>query len=145
MTLSPTTPLRTADRLRSAFTLAEVLAALALMAIVIPVAVAGIRVASRAGEVGLRKAEAARIADRVLGELEGTSQLYNGTQNGVVNEGNKQYAWNLQSKLWSEANLNLETVSVSFEVQGQQYEVRLATLIDPNTITNITQSATATQ
>ena len=52
-----------------AFTLAEVLAALMFMAIVIPVAVEGLRLASRAGEVGERKVTAARIADRVMNEL----------------------------------------------------------------------------
>src|SRR5436190_13357159 len=56
-----------------AFTLAEVLAALAFMAIVIPVAVNGLRVANLAGQVGQRKAVAARIAERVLNEYTTTS------------------------------------------------------------------------
>src|SRR5215207_7041870 len=59
-----------------AFTLAEVLAALAFMAIVIPVAVNGLRVANLAGQVGERKAVAARVAERVLNEwtVTGASQ-----------------------------------------------------------------------
>lgn len=134
---------RCADRRRSAFTLAEVLAALALMAIVIPVAVAGIQVASRAGEVGVRKAAAARIADRVLSELEGTSQLINGPQNGVVEEGAREFKWTVQSQGWTEGNLNVVTVNVDYEVQGQTYNVRLSTLVDPNTITNSTQTTSS--
>ena len=43
-----------------AFTLAEVLAALMFMAIVIPVAVQGLRVSSRAGALAERKREAVR-------------------------------------------------------------------------------------
>ena len=60
-------------RARAAFTLVEVLAALLFMAIVIPVAVDGLRLANLAGQVGQRKAAAARIAERIWtagGELE---------------------------------------------------------------------------
>jgi len=50
------------------FTLAEVLAALMFLAIVIPTAVEALHVASLAGEVAAGKSEAARVADRVLNE-----------------------------------------------------------------------------
>src|SRR5438128_966804 len=48
----------------SAFTLAEVLASLVFMAILIPVALEGLHIASRAGEVAARKSEAALVAER---------------------------------------------------------------------------------
>ncbi len=51
---------------QAAFTLAEVLAALLFMAIVIPVAVEGLHIASLAGAVAARKGPAARIALQVL-------------------------------------------------------------------------------
>jgi prepilin-type N-terminal cleavage/methylation domain-containing protein len=117
---------------RAGFTLAEVLAALAFMAIVIPVAVQGVAVASRAGQVAARKADAARIGDRVLNELEVTGQLLSGVQSGVIREGTREFRWSMQTQSWLEGNLNQVTVSVAFEVQGQAYDLRLATLIDPN-------------
>jgi type II secretion system protein I len=117
---------------RAGFTLAEVLAALAFMAIVIPVAVQGVAVASRAGQVAARKADAARIGDRVLNELEVTGQLLSGVQSGVIQEGTREFRWSMQTQSWLEGNLNQVTVSVAFEVQGQAYDLRLATLIDPN-------------
>src|SRR5437660_12779604 len=49
----------------AAFTLAEVLAALAFMAILIPVVIECLNIASRAGEVAQRKTEAARVAERL--------------------------------------------------------------------------------
>src|SRR5580704_3582100 len=55
-------------RMAAAFTLAEVLAALLFLAIVIPAAVEVLHVASLAGEVAARKSEAARVADRGLNE-----------------------------------------------------------------------------
>jgi Tfp pilus assembly protein PilV len=51
-----------------AFTLAEVLAALLFLAIVIPAAVEALHVASLSGEVAARKGMAARVADRILNE-----------------------------------------------------------------------------
>ncbi|HSH14784.1 MAG TPA: prepilin-type N-terminal cleavage/methylation domain-containing protein [Verrucomicrobiae bacterium] len=124
---------------RAGFTLAEVLAALAFMAIVIPVAVQGIAVASRAGQVAARKADAARIGDRVLNELEVTGQLLSGVQSGVIQEGAREFHWSMQTQSWLEGNLNQVTVSVAFEVQGQAYDVQLATLIDPNATTTGTE------
>lgn len=125
---------------RAGFTLAEVLAALAFMAIVIPVAVQGIAVASRAGQVAARKADAARIGDRVLNELEVSGQLLSGVQNGVIQEGERAFRWSMQTQSWLEGNLNQVTVSVAFEVQGHAYDVQLATLIDPNATTTGTES-----
>ena len=49
-----------------AFTLAEILAALVFMAILIPVAMEGLSVASRVGVTAARKTEAALVAERVL-------------------------------------------------------------------------------
>src|SRR6266567_846947 len=66
------------DFRQAAFTLAEVLAALLFMAIVIPVALEGMHVASRAGSVAVRKREAARVAERILNESLVTTNWNNG-------------------------------------------------------------------
>ena len=118
---------------QTAFTLVEVLAALALMAIVIPVAVGGMRLASKAGEVGQRKAVAARIAGRVLNELVVPGQLRGTTQNGVVQEGAQRYQWSMHAEPWPQDAMRLVTVQVTFPVQGRDYDVRLSTLADNST------------
>ena len=122
-----------AKRARAAFTLVEVLAALAFMAIVIPVAVDGLRVASLAGQVGQRKAVAARVAERMLNELVITGQFRNATQNGTIQEGVLSYQWSMRSELWPLDAMRLVTVQVNYPVQGRQYEVRLSTLVDNST------------
>ena len=114
----------------AAFTLIEVLAALTLMAIVIPVAVDGMRLSNLAGQVGQRKAVAGRIAQRVLNEAIVTGQLRGATQNGVVREGAQQYQWAIRSEPWSQDAMRLVTVQVTYPVQGRDYEVRLSTLVD---------------
>src|ERR1051325_1427756 len=119
-----------ASRGRAAFTLVEVLAALLFMAIVIPAAVEGLRVANLAGQVGQRKAVAARIAERMLNELMVSGQLRSTTQKGVVQEGTQQFQWDLRSEPWSQDAMRLVTVQVTFPVQGRDYDVQLSTLVD---------------
>ena len=118
----------------SGFTLAEVLAALLLLAIVIPVALQGLRVASMAGEVGQRRMIAARIGNKVLNELKVTGQLQNTGQTGVVQEHGLSYKWAVKSQSWTEDSLSQMTVAsvtISFPAQGKNYEVHLSTLVAP--------------
>jgi len=149
-------PLRSGARLgayrgrgEGAFTLAEVLAALLFMAVLIPVTMQGVSVASRAGILGQRKATAMRIAERVLDESVvlgtiGTAQPY-----GAIVEGNVSYPWTLRSDPWTEdttSTMNVLTVRVEFSVQGNTYDVAVSTLYDPTvTTTVVTSTPVATQ
>ena len=127
---STTRPTPAVKRVRAGFTLAEVLAALAFMAIVIPVAVQGLRVASLAGQVGQRKAVAARIAERVLNEMIVTGQMTGSGQSGVLQEGALSYRWTMRAEAWPVDAMRLVTVQVTFPAQGQDYDVRLSTLMN---------------
>ena len=127
---------RAVKRALRAFTLAEVLAAMMFMAIVIPVAMQGLRIASLAGEVGQRKVVAARIGNKILNELKVTGQLQNTSQSGVVNEGGLQYKWSARSEMWTEdttSPMTLATLTVAYTAQGRNYDVRLSTLIPQTT------------
>jgi type II secretory pathway pseudopilin PulG len=114
------------------FTLAEVLAALVFMAIVIPVALEALRIANRAGVVAERKAVAARVAERVLNESLITSQIQGLSQTGVIDEGPQQYRWTIRTEPWTEDAMLLMTVEVLFTVQGDEFDVRLSTLVNNN-------------
>ena len=103
------------------------------MAIVIPVAVDGLRIANRAGQVGQRKAVAARIAERVLNEVVITGQFRSTTQSGTVQEGVQAYQWIMRSEPWPMDAMLLVTVQVNFPVQGREFDVRLSTLVDNST------------
>ena len=117
-------------RLKRAFTLVELLAAMAFMAIVIPVAVEGLRIASRAGQVGQRKSIAVRVADRMLNEYVVTSANRAGVQRGKVEEGALEFDWNIKVENWREDNMRLVTCEVFYPVQGQEYSVRTSTLVE---------------
>jgi hypothetical protein len=100
------------------------------MAIVIPVGLQAVRIASLAGEVGARKAAAARICERVMNELLVTGQYLQSSQNGTIEEGVKQYDWTMRVDSWDYGTLRLMTVQVNYQVQNQDYEVHLSTLVD---------------
>ncbi len=131
MRFKPVNKSRAVERRCAGFTLAEVLAALLFMAIVIPVALQGLRIASRAGLVAERKAVAARLADSKLNELIVTGQWQSSAKRGTIEEGRQSYSWTLQSEPWVEDGvMRLVTVHVSVPVQGQDYDVAVSTLVD---------------
>jgi type II secretion system protein I len=149
-------PKHAPKRARRGFTLAEVLVALAFMAIVIPVVLQGLRIASLAGEVSQRKALAARIAERVLNEAIVTGQFAS-TQSGTEQSGGYQYQWSTKSEPWNsiatvltvnnpnginqsvvnQNNIHELSVDVTFAAQGKNYSVHLSTLV------NVSQPVTA--
>lgn len=125
---------------RAAFTLAEVLAALVFMAIVIPVVVECLHVASQAGEVAQRKTEAARVAERVLNESIVTTNWNQSAQNGTVQDGMRQFDWTLQNEPWNQDPMRLLTVQVKYTVQGRDYSVQLSTLADGSFSSSMTNN-----
>ena len=111
------------------FTLVEVLASLLLMAIVIPVAMEGMSVASRVGILGQRKAAAMRVAERVLNELMVEQQTQQNSSTGSAVDGDTVYPWTMRVENWSEDAMQQMTVTVIFTVQGNNYEVSVTTLL----------------
>jgi general secretion pathway protein I len=111
------------------FTLVELLAAMAFMAIVIPVVMQALAISNRAGQVAQRKAIAARVADRVLGEYVANGTQNRGLQRGTVEEGPYQFQWNIALENWREDNMRLVTATVTYPVQGKDYSVEMSTLV----------------
>ncbi len=132
-----------ARRRCAGFTLAEVLAALVFMAIVIPVAVEGLRLASQVGQVAHRKAIALRLAENILDELIVTGQWQQASQQGTIEEGPLEFFWRVRAETWTDGVLQLVSVQVIFPVQGQEYDVQLSTLAD-NSIPVETATSTST-
>jgi len=129
------TPAIKTQRARAAagFTLAEVLAALLFLALVIPAAVEVLHVASLAGEVSVRKSAAARVADRLLNESLVLTNWGNGTQNGTVTEGAQQFRYTLTSQSWPQDAMELLTAEVKFSAQNHDYSVKMSTLANIQT------------
>ena len=129
---------RAAPRRCRAFTLAEVLAAMLFLAIVIPAAIEAMHIASLAGEVGARKGSAARIADRVLNESLVMTNWNTGKQSGTVTEGGRELNWTLSSQAWSQDSaMQMVTAEVKFTAQGKDYSVKLETLATQQGVTTM--------
>jgi type II secretory pathway pseudopilin PulG len=122
----------------SAFTLAECLAAMVFLAIVIPVAVEALHVSSLAGQVAARKGEAARVADRVLNQSLVMSNWDSGPQNGTIGERQDEFRWTLNSQSWPKDSMKLLTAEVTFTAQGHDYSVSISTLASLPSQTNST-------
>jgi hypothetical protein len=115
----------------AAFTLAEVLAALLFMAIVIPAAVEALHVASISGEIAVGKAQAVRIADRILNESLATTN-WSQSASGTVTENGREFRWTLRNESWpADSTLQLLTAEVTFSARGRNQAVRLTTLANP--------------
>ena len=116
------------------FTLAEVLAALLFMAIVVPVALEALHIASLAGTVAERKGEAARVAQRILNENLVATNYNQALQTGTTVEGQREFRWTLRSDPWTQdPNQNVMrqlSVEVAFSAQNRDYSVRMSTLVN---------------
>ena len=115
------------------FTLAEVLAAMLFMAIVIPAAVEGLRIASRAGAATERRSIATQLADSRLNEWIVTGDWRSADPSGDFGNQWPGYRWTFRNETWSgDANLNnmrLLTIEVSYPSQSENASVRLSALI----------------
>jgi type II secretory pathway pseudopilin PulG len=115
------------------FTLAEVLAAMLFLALVIPAAVEALHVATLSGEVAVRKCEAARVADRVLNQSVVMTNWTSGTQNGTITEGTLDFQWQVTAQNWPRDAMQLLTADVTFMAQNKPYTVSLWTLANVQT------------
>src|SRR5262245_41736749 len=135
--------LQTSDACSDAFTLAEVLAALVFLAILIPVALQGLNIASRAGEAAARNSEAALIAESVLNETVVTTNWNQTVQNGTAKQGLREFRWTIRNEPWNQdpaaTTMRQLTAEVFYSVQGVSHSVRLSTLVDSSP--PITQSS----
>jgi type II secretory pathway pseudopilin PulG len=127
------------------FTLAEVLAALLFMAIVVPVAIEGLHIASLAGAVAAAKGQAARVGEDMLNQNLVTTNWMQ-TLQGTVSEGQRTFRWSLTSDPWTEdpsqAVMRQLSVTVNYTVRGRDYSIRLSTLVDSSLATGVPTGST---
>ena len=140
-----TVPARGVRPSAAGFTLAEVMAALVFMAIVIPVALEGLSIASRAGEVAARKGDAALVAERILSEALVTTNWNQTIQSGTFRQGLRDFHWTLHNDPWNvdswQNAVRLLTVEVEYAAQGKDLSVRLSTLANSPSFMSGTNSA----
>ena len=113
---------------RAGFTLVEMLAAMVFMAIVIPVTMEGLSIASRAGDVAHRKILATRVAEKLINESV-VNHDWTTSRNGTTREGNIEFNWTVRSDLWKQDTMQEVSAEVKFLAQNHEYSVVLTTLM----------------
>ncbi len=116
---------------RRAFTLVEVLATIVLIAIVIPVAMQGVTLATRMASHSKRQIQASCLAKSKLSELVVSQAWQNTARSGNFGKDWPDYEWTLESSSWMLSSVTELAVRVSWEGPAslERRSVMLSTLV----------------
>lgn len=121
---------------RAAFTLIEALIAIALVAVVLPLAIAGISAATRAAGDVRSHAIARRLADGLLAKLVANGGWQTSAQSGIftaTDDGDEatRFTWQLATETWRDPTIRTITVTVAWEPSNDAHRVVVTTLAAP--------------
>lgn len=111
------------------FTLMEILAALVLIGVVLPVVMKGVSMASILASDSGRKYEALGLAESKLTEVLLNADWQSGSDSGDFEPDFQGYTWTLETADWTQADLKQVDVVVAWEQRGRLREIRLSTLV----------------
>jgi type II secretion system protein I len=118
------------SRVGAAFTLVEVLAAMAFMAILVPVILAAMHTSTRASESAERSAIALQLGENELNELLLNDDWSSGQSSGDFGADYPGYRWQLSNSTWSEdSNMTELDMLVFYQIQGQERQLQLNSLV----------------
>ena len=137
---------------RVGFTLIEALIAIALVAVALPVAIAGISAATRAASDVRSHAIARRLADGLLAKLVANGGWQTSAQSGAftaADDGDEaaRFTWQLATETWRDPTIRTIAVTVAWEPASDAHQVIVTTLAAPpasSTGTSTTGTAAAT-
>jgi general secretion pathway protein I len=117
---------------RRGFTLIEVLAAMLLMAIVLPTVMQGVAAATRTASDSRHRTEAAGLAEEKLNEILATGQWQGGTLSGDFGNDWPGYRWQANVNGWAAdtTSVGLQQIDLSVLWNGptRQQSITLSTL-----------------
>jgi general secretion pathway protein I len=132
-------------RRRRGFTLIEVLAALVLLALVLPAAMRGVSLASSAASLAQKKTKAAALGSSKLQEILATGQYENGNLAGDFSDDGPEYQgyrWQAQLTNWNQQGFNAQDLQsqtlqeldlkVTWPGKGGEQSLTLSTLVYSN-------------
>lgn len=114
---------------RPAFTLVEILATLALVAIVLPSVMMGISLALAAADQARHQDEAASLAHTRLSELVATGETQQASLAGDFGDDWPGYRWIAEVADWEDTRLRQLAVTVFWTNRGRERSVTLTTLV----------------
>jgi len=108
----------------------EVLAAIVLIAIVLPVAMHGISLAASLADTARHKAEAAVLIHSKLNELLATAEWQSGNLSGDFSPDHPEFRWTAELAAWQTTTLQQLNLHVFWNAGGQERNVTVSTLVD---------------
>ena len=123
---------------RSAFTLVEVLAALAFLGILMPVVISALLVSNRAAVTSERRTIAAQLAENELNELLLADAWRSASSQGNFGTEWPGYRWQLEKNTWTSGTGTMTELAldVFFTVQGREQTLQLSTLANSSSATS---------
>jgi len=115
---------------RRGFTLIEVLAALALIGVVLPVVMQGFSIANGLAASAKERTEASSLADSKLNELVATGDWKLGLLSGDFAPDKPNFHWKAELKNWDSSTLQELDVHVTWTSRGNDREFMVSTLVD---------------
>lgn len=113
---------------RGGFTLVEVLATLVLLAIILPVAMEGVSLATRTASQAKSRMIASSLAETTLNDIMVTEAWVEGDQSGDFEDW-PGYEWHMQVADWEETSLKQVDVQVVWDSAAGERYVALSTLV----------------
>jgi type II secretory pathway pseudopilin PulG len=120
---------RKEEDVAAGFTFVEVLAALVFLAILLPTVMHGFSICTRAGAAAERTAIAVQLAENRMSELMLNDAWISAEQRGDFGADFPGYRYTVEQTNWEIDNMTKLTVHVFFQVQGQERDVALTTLV----------------
>jgi prepilin-type N-terminal cleavage/methylation domain-containing protein len=117
------------NRHRRGFTFVEILAALAFLGILIPVVVSALMTSNRAAVVSERSTVATRLGENRLNEMMLSDAWTTESNRGDFGAEWPGYRWEMAKADWESGAMTELTLNVFFQVQGQDQQVQLSTLV----------------
>ncbi len=107
----------------------EILVTIMMIAMIIPIAMKGISVATSVSSDSKWKLEAMTLAESRLVEILINKEWQNSSESGNFADAYSQYKWQMDTSDWSEDNLKQIALKVSWQQRGRERNVTLHTLV----------------
>ena len=114
---------------RGAFTFVEILATMAMMAIVLPAVMNGISLCLSAAEVAGQQSQASSLGHSKLMDMVAAGQWQHADLAGDFGDDWPDYRWTAEVSDWDEASLRQVDVTVWWRLRGTDRSVTLSTLV----------------
>lgn len=120
---------RAKQKCGTGFTLIEILATISMIALIIPVAMKGISIATALASDSKSSMQATNLAENRLAEILLDEEWQSSEKSGKFSDEYSSYSWQMDTSELAESNLKQVNVKVLWTHRGQERSITLSTLV----------------